>query len=54
VARQVVGPDRYTSFSASTGAALVSAGFTNAGLIIGAIGAGGIYSSITDQRSISR
>jgi hypothetical protein len=27
------------AFSASTGAALVSAGFTNAGLIIGAIGA---------------
>ena len=44
------------AFSASTGAALVSAGFTNAGLIIGAIGAGygGVGSFIRKERSISR
>jgi hypothetical protein len=44
------------AFSASTGAALVSAGFTNAGLIIGAIGAGcgGVGSFITKEQGTSR
>ena len=43
------------AFSASTGAALIVAGFTNAGLIVGAIGAGcgGVGSCITKEKSAS-
>jgi hypothetical protein len=40
------------AFSASTGAALVSAGFTNAGL--SGAGCGGVGSFITKERGTSR